>query len=246
MVYDKVKSLYGEPLPTLVLDRIQKEIKSIIDHKFSVIYYISHKIVKMSLENGYLVGSRGSVGSSFVATLMDITEVNPLPPHYLCPNCKHSEFFTDGSIKSGFDLPDTNCPHCDSVMKGDGQNIQFETFLGFKGDKVPDIDLNFSGDFQAQAHNYTKVLLGEKNVLRAGTISTVAEKTAFGYVLGYFEKHPELPTPSRAEIKRLASLCKDVKRTTGQHPGGIIVIPRYLDVHDITPMQYPADEVNST
>ena len=165
----------------------------------------------MSLENGYLVGSRGSVGHHFVATLMDITEVNPLPPLTTCAQIVSIVSSSDGSIKSGFDLPDTNCPHCDSVMKGDGQNIQFETFLGFKGDKVPDIDLNFSGDFQAQAHNYTKVLLGEKNVLRAGTISTVAEKTAFGYVLGYFEKHPELPTPSRAEIKRLASLCKDVK-----------------------------------
>lgn len=245
MCYDKAKSLYGEPLPPIVLDRIQKEIKSILDNKFAVIYYISHKLVKMSLENGYLVGSRGSVGSSFVATLMDITEVNPLPPHYLCPNCKHSIFYTDGSVKSGFDLEDKECPKCNSMMKGEGQNIQFETFLGFKGDKVPDIDLNFSSEFQAQAHNYTKVLLGEQNVLRAGTISTVAEKTAFGYVLGYFEKHPELRMPRRAEIKRLALLCKDVKRTTGQHPGGIIVIPRYLDVHDITPMQYPADELNS-
>jgi DNA polymerase-3 subunit alpha (Gram-positive type) len=245
MCYNKAKSLYGDPLPIIVLSRIQKEIKSILDNKFSVIYYIAHKLVKMSLEAGYLVGSRGSVGSSFVATLMDITEVNPLPPHYLCPNCKHSEFFEDGSVASGFDLDDKECPHCGAMMKGQGQNIQFETFLGFKGDKVPDIDLNFSSEFQATAHNYTKVLLGEKNVLRAGTISTVAEKTAFGYVLGYYEKHPELKAPRKAEKLRLASLCKDVKRTTGQHPGGIIVIPKYLDIYDITPVQYPADEVNS-
>ena len=243
-----VINLFKEENPNITEEEIKNKMTGIIGANFDVIYLIAQKLVKKSNDDGYLVGSRGSVGSSLVATMMGITEVNALPPHYICPNCKHSIFELNGKslgadYGSGYDLPDMNCPKCGSKMNKEGQDMPFATFLGFHADKVPDIDLNFSDLNQAAAHEYTKVLFGVDNVYRAGTIGTVAEKTAFGYVKGYCEdKGISMRT---AEVERLAKGCTGVKRTTGQHPGGIVVIPGYMDVFDFTPFQYPADDVTS-
>jgi DNA polymerase-3 subunit alpha (Gram-positive type) len=234
---------YGDNPDPAIKERLERELDGIIGHGYAVTYYIAHCIIKKANQDGYIVGSRGSVGSSFAAHMAEITEVNPLAPHYLCPKCKHLEWSQDPNIKSGFDLPDKACPVCGTKMIADGQNIPFETFLGFNADKVPDIDLNFPPDYQSKAHDYTRVLLGEHNVFRAGTIETVAEKTAFGYVRGYFERIGKNPDEmSTATIAYIASKCQGVKRTTGQHPGGIVVIPKDYNVYDFTAIQHPADD----
>ncbi|MBQ3366617.1 MAG: PolC-type DNA polymerase III [Acidaminococcaceae bacterium] len=244
LCYEKAHRYYGDTLPKIVEDRLKMELDAIIGNGYAVLYDIAHKLVKHSMDEGYLVGSRGSVGSSLVACMTDITEVNPLIPHYRCPGCRHTEFFEHGEYASGFDMPPKICPHCGTDMARDGHNIPFAVFMGFHGDKVPDIDLNFSDEYQHRAHKYTEELFGRDNVCRAGTIATVAPKTAWSYAKKYFEEHNIPAHP--AYVESFIAGLNGVKRTTGQHPAGIMVIPRDMDIHYITPMSRPADDKSSS
>ena len=245
--YNKAHSMYGEDLPEIVTERLERELNSIISNGFAVMYIIAQKLVWKSVEDGYLVGSRGSVGSSFVATMAGITEVNPLSPHYYCKKCHYSDFESEEVRKfaggCGWDMPDRICPVCGEKLTKDGFDIPFETFLGFKGNKEPDIDLNFSGDYQSNAHKYTEVIFGAGQTFRAGTVGTLADKTAFGYVKNYYEEHGQ--GKRKCEIDRIVQGCTGIRRSTGQHPGGIIVLPLGEEINSFTPVQHPANDMTT-